>query len=505
MKNLKQIIHIVKNIKLKPSDFITTYQKSDTKLNSFYNKLLNNEFSSDEEAAIFFYQAPNSNTAYKNLKSNLRKKLINTIYFYESNEKHNKRENAFIFCNKQILAAKILTRLGARSAGTKLYISVLKKAQEYEFTENIIEACIFLRSHFAYRQSDQTKFQLYNDLTNHHYKERGAELLAGEYYLKLLIPYTKNKALDANTHQEADIAFKQLNPLLSKFTSPYLHYLTYYIETIKYISINDYGETLKVCEKAIQFFNQKKYVYKSALKAFHHQQIICFIQLKKYEAGKEAMEKSLSLVKAGSYNWYINLDLGLLLAFHNNEYQEAYYTYNRAVNNNLFSSLNQGLVEKFEIYKAYIHFLIFTNKIKPIRSDKNFTKFRMGKFINSVPKFSKDKRGLNIPILVIQIVFMIVTKDNESAINRIGAIEKYCSRYLRKDQNFRSNCFIKMLLEIPRSDFHKIGVERNTKQYLEKLNNTPLEIAKQAAEIEIIPYEELWKIIFDSIDSKFHK
>ncbi|MEM9991763.1 MAG: hypothetical protein AAF738_08365, partial [Bacteroidota bacterium] len=88
---------------------------------------------------------------------------------------------------------------------------------------------------------------------------------------------------------------------------------------------------------------------------------------------------------------------------------------------------------------------------------------------------------------------------------RIEAIEKYCSRYLRKDDTFRSNCFIKMLLQIPISGFHKAGVIRRSEKYLTRLNSMPIDVANQASEIEIIPYEELWLFAQESLENEFFK
>lgn len=61
-----------------------------------------------------------------------------------------------------------------------------------------------------------------------------------------------------------------------------------------------------------------------------------------------------------------------------------------------------------------------------------------------------------------------------------------------------------MLIQIPISDFHKAGIERRTKKYLEMLKSSPLEIANQTEEIEPIPYEDLWDIILSNLDTKFY-
>ena len=112
------------------------------------------------------------------------------------------------------------------------------------------------------------------------------------------------------------------------------------------------------------------------------------------------------------------------------------------------------------------------------------------------------KRQENIPILLSQILILIIDKDYDRLLSRIEAVEKYASRYLRKDQNFRSNCFIKMILEIPKRNFHRKAVERHAKKYIQKLESMPLQMADQPYEIEIIPYEHLWEYTLESLDTR---
>jgi hypothetical protein len=129
----------------------------------------------------------------------------------------------------------------------------------------------------------------------------------------------------------------------------------------------------------------------------------------------------------------------------------------------------------------------------------------MARFVNETPLYNKDKRGLNIPILIFQILVMILTKRYDETIDRMEAIEKYSTRYLKKDDNFRSNCFIKMLLQMAGSGFHKAAVARNAEKYVKLLGTVPLDFAKQSHDIEIIPYEALWDMVVDSLDNTIYK
>ena len=138
--------------------------------------------------------------------------------------------------------------------------------------------------------------------------------------------------------------------------------------------------------------------------------------------------------------------------------------------------------------------LINAGKVEKSEDDNHFTKFRLGRFLNEMPIFSKDKRGMNIAILSIQILFLIQQKKYGKAIDKFEAIEKYCYRYLHQEETIRSYYFITMLMTIPDSQFHRMGVTRKGKKYLDKLLSVPLEVSSQSHKIEIIPYEDLWQL-----------
>lgn len=505
MRNIKLLVRVVKDIRLKVSDFITIDKNSKTKLNEFYQKILSGDISTDEEASSYFYDSDPSNSSYKNLKSTLKTRLLNTLFFWDSFEKFSDREKALLYCTKYMAASEMLIYLGVRGIGIEVCQKVLKKTLHFGFTDITIRALRSLRSHSAIRVGDLNSFNNYNELLNYHAKMREVELKANEYYLLLMIPYVRNKAIKMDTHNDAKKFFYVLKPYLDQFNSPYFHYITRYIESLIHLSINDYVKTKEVCDRAIKYFDSQPYVYKTANKSFMHQIVLCCIQLKMFEEGEEMIEKGSKIIREGTFNWYTTLNLYLTLAFHSKRYQEAYVIYNKAINHRKFKQRKDRVKERWRIFEIYLHFLVYIDKIKVHHGDERFNNIKMGRFVNSVPIFSKDKRGMNIPILIIQILFTIVRKDYAKAIDRIEAIEKYCSRYLKKDDNFRSNCFIKMLLQIPIAQFHKVAIERKTTSLFQQLKGNPLQVANQPHEIEIIPYEDLWELILSFLGTKFYK
>lgn len=209
----------------------------------------------------------------------------------------------------------------------------------------------------------------------------------------------------------------------------------------------------------------------------------------------------LGLVSEGDFNWYVALEQYFLVSLKIHDYKKAYDVYLKVTNQPNFSAQYQQITERWKINEAFVHFLILKGKIEPTQEDDKH-KFRINKFLNEVPRHSKDKRGTNITILVLQILFLLEQERYEDIFERIEPLRMYTSRYLRKDDTFRGNCFIKMLMQLPAGRFHKEAVKRKAAPYLKKLESIPLDVAKQTAELEIIPYEELWEYVMESLGNK---
>lgn len=74
------------------------------------------------------------------------------------------------------------------------------------------------------------------------------------------------------------------------------------------------------------------------------------------------------------------------------------------------------------------------------------------------------------------------------------ALKTYTHRYLRKDGDFRSNCFLKMLNKIPACNFNPKAVQTRTAHLKKRMNEMSLSETYQNLESEIVPFEHLWKI-----------
>jgi len=386
----------------------------------------------------------------------------------------------------------------ARRAAIELSEKVLKQAIKYEFTVLIVDITKTLKSHYGGFLRDKNKYNRYKDLFNLYQETWHAEMDAEELYIELITNYAALK----DVHKTAKEFLTQLSPAVQKLQSYKLHLHFHLIELILHTSLNDYNAMISTCEKAISFFESKDYLFKESLSLFYYQKTICHIQLKQYTEGKDASNKNLALTSKGTINWFSQLELSLLIAFHTAEHQEAYDIFieiQKQSHKFKFNSIN------LKLYEAYLYYLTSTNNISFTKEGEHkLSKFRVGKFLNNIPDYSLEKSDTNIPTLVIQTLFMLRKKKYKAALSRIKKLEEYASTNLYKGQNYRSNCFIKMLSEIISNKFHRAAVIRKTQKHLKKLTQAPLNLVEQQSSVEVIPYEQLWDFILELLDNSFH-
>lgn len=96
--------------------------------------------------------------------------------------------------------------------------------------------------------------------------------------------------------------------------------------------------------------------------------------------------------------------------------------------------------------------------------------------------------------------FLLQRKDHNNIIDRVDSLNQYAYRYLRKDDSFRSNCMIKMVIQMSRADFHPVRTERYTEALLKSLREVNLAGSGENIETEIIPYEVLWEIFTKALE-----
>ncbi|MBK7406902.1 MAG: hypothetical protein IPL49_12955 [Saprospirales bacterium] len=122
----------------------------------------------------------------------------------------------------------------------------------------------------------------------------------------------------------------------------------------------------------------------------------------------------------------------------------------------------------------------------------------MGKLMNEMPEFSKDKAGQNLAIRILYVLILLASKKFEDFEEAIPPLQAYIGRYKKSyPELFRCDLLVKMLADIPKVGYNAERVAWRGKPYLEKMLVPPEELPLKITEMEVIPYEKMWQFVLE--------
>ena len=189
-------------------------------------------------------------------------------------------------------------------------------------------------------------------------------------------------------------------------------------------------------------------------------------------------------------------------AFYTNNYQRALELFNAITNSPLFKNLPETTQEKWRLIAGYLHLLAELDQLDKAQVREIAGEFKFNRFINDFEHIERDKGGLNIPLLLLPILYQLSRGNFKEEFGRsIEALEKYRIRYLNTEANARSATFMKLLLAYTQAPFQPTQTARAIQRHLEKLTTQALAVIGQEFVVEVIPYEDLWVMLFKKTGS----
>jgi len=503
---LRELAYVVSKNKVKRIEIVGEANTTNTLVGQLYEGIQSGEYKTEESAALSLYEDNPENLNYKQLKYNLEKRLYNTLFHIDVNDSYySDSGKAYYTCYKNFATVMILVGKTARKSAVSLAERTLRIAIKFEFTAISIELLKILKAHYSTYDKNKKAYRIYADLYRNQKAIYNAEAIVESYYQEFALFYIANKSISKEGIKFIRDIFGEIEALMQTYSSYRLHLVSNIMFSMYYEAMKEYQKLITLCNNAIVFFESKPNQSLQFPIYLNRKKLgVVYTTLKEYEKARKEFLISLNYTEEGGKNWFIILGSLCTLCFYSKKHNEALEILLKAKNHKGFKNLYPKDKEIWEIYTAYIHYFIRLGKINPTPEGAVLLdKFRLQKFLNSVPFYSKDKRGLNIAILSLQLMFFLEEEKYEKVIKCANALEQYSYKYLKKDDTYRSSCFIKMLTILPKANFHKTAVIRKTKSYLEKLRKSDSTIERQSSEIEIVPYEDLWELVILSLDDKF--
>ncbi|MBN8677429.1 MAG: hypothetical protein J0M29_04345 [Chitinophagales bacterium] len=495
---LKDLVKTITRNKVKQIEVLGNPGEDGSMVEAFYDAISKDKVTSDEDAAKFLYgknESPKSQ-AYLRLKGRLERNLINTAFFVDVNQPmFNERTKAYYNCYRDFAAANILFAREATRPGIDILEHLLEQTIKYEFTELTAEVASRLRREYS-RVGSVALHERYAKIHREYEDKRRFEMLALEYFENLINYYIVRRSPNEEIHQLASTYYDELQPLADKADTCQYHFHSAQIGIIKYLSINDCGAALKICNDVLALLRKRSNASRGALIGASFQKIACLIQLRVFDGeAEEAIEFCLSIEEEGNFNWFRTHELYIHYCLFAKRYDEALSLFEKASTQPKFESLSGAVRDNWQLYGGYIHLLAALGVLPQDKVEKVVGTFRYAKLSNEIEVLTKDKQGMNIPLVLLPVIYNLVKGTFDASDISPESLEKYRKRYLDNDMNRRSAAFLNMLIAYAKRDYQSASAEKKIKKELEILEKEQPLVAGQTYAVEIIPYEDIWAMM----------
>lgn len=498
---LVSLAKVVTPNKVKQIEIPGKAEESASLVDQLYRGLQTDEYKNEEEASHIFYSGSRYRRHYFNrLKRKLREKLVSALFLIDLGQPDfSDYQRAYYSCYRYASAVQVLIGGYSRKAAISLAKMTIRRAIKYEFSDIILQMAKILRFHFGAMEGETRQFEHFDQLIRRYQPVYQAELDLEGKYTELVMYFNSPAPEQQEFHAKARAYAKKAEQLLETYSGYKLHLYGYSIITIQHQIIYNHEALLQSCDRAIAYFKSRKDRTSSvALFSFSFKKIPSLIALSTFKKADQEIQYCLSQTQKGKNNYFKVQEYAILLYFHSRQYQRALDVLIAVYNTDKFNGLPEQSLEAWRIYDAYLH-LFFEIGLLEQRPSPN-RRFRLKRLLNNVPRYSRDKRRANVTILTIHVLFLLQQKKYSEIIDRMEALKTYTHRYLRKDGDFRRNCFLKMLNQIPACNFNQKAVIRRTLQLRKRMNEMPLSHTHQSLESETVPFDHLWEIALQLLD-----
>ena len=506
MNDLNELIWVLTKHKVKEVEVISNLKGANpsNRYHKFYVLLCEKKFSSEKEYAQYFKYKNEHDANYKRFRRTFKRRLHNSTLFIDLNDKpYNDMQRAIQLCQEKAAIVNNLMARGARSSAIEIIIEYLPLVIKY----NWIDLCYNWVKHLRYHYSLMGNKKMHKYYSQHFENYENIliwENKAALYHENVTIHQVNSDAGKKELKNICGEYLGQLLPKIGRVDSIRFEFFTAFIELNYCMLGHDWHSTIEKTSAWLAYLKPKIGFSPAWENILLYQKIISQIMVEKHEDASESLEKILSQAAVGSMYWFKGIYLYAFNALQTDNYTLAWEKIQEIKRNDRYHYNLKKYKEQIEILQAYLQVLSYLDYF-PLSSVEKGS-LNLGEFLTKIPIGIKDKKGLNIAILLLQIFLLLAEKDYERADERIRAIADYAKRHIdQKNELYRSYLMISLVKKIKSQEYNIRKIEKKSELFFVKLKNAPLRDADQNHGIEIIKYEKFWLMMLDALRGKYTK
>ena len=494
MEDLKRLVQIVVQRKQRqyPLLELKSVNEHSSKENIFFRYIKKGILDSDNEAAKLLYGAPGDDDRYRMLKSRLKQKLLNHLFFLDfaegtGNSAHEYEQE----CLHYLHQAKMLEFVSEQKINRGLIQKALTIAERCEFTKHrltCLEELIRVYSNSCQPHLFEDTVEAYRKLQEWYSEEEEARTI----YLRMEMMLVKSVNSRKKNLENAEEAIKVLEKNYKKTKSFNVFECLMKLKVLYFSLTGQYQSLIPFLEEleAGKFKDRKLNPYRLDKKYIVLSMGWALLRAGQWKKGLEYLEDRRKIFSHPDADWYRFMEIFYMIAVRDRNYKLGFQLVESVLESKNFNKLDITDQEKWRLYNAYIN---YANAGNFYMRHSNFDDF-----IKEIPAYDKDREGFQVAVLFLQILYFTEQGNMVALKKRRDIIKKYMANHFKENFSYRTRTFYKLTNIVVENKLDLRQIQNKTRYLLGKLPNNQI-INDAFREMEIIPYEQLWDLLLDSL------
>ena len=494
MEDLKRLVRIISKRKQRqfPLLELKSINDNSSKENIFFRYIKKGIINSDDDASKLIYGTKSDDDRFRMLKSRLKQKLLNHMFFLDFTENNQKASNQFEQeCIQYLHQAKMLLFTGERKVAKSLVLKALTTAERCEFTKYIISSLEDLVRIY----SDNCQPHLFDDIIEKLDKARQLFTKESEarehfYFIKMMVVKSVNSR--KRNLENAAKSIKKLEKLW-KETKSYnvFEYLLKLILLYKELT-GDFKGIILILQQVEsgKFQGHSLNRYRLDRAQIIQSMSFAFFKAWEFDKGIDYTEENLAVFDESSSDWFKLNEIYLHLAIYNKNHKLADKIIHSVFENKAFEKLLDEEKENWKLFKDYFQLInAYYNDIR----DFNFKSFN-----KEIPRYDKEREGYNVAVIILQFLFYVEKQELDELTMRRDELKRYMANHFKENFSYRSRTIYKLLNIVVENKLDFKAIQLKSRYLVKKLNENQI-VGNAYQELEIVPYDHLWDLILSQL------
>ena len=396
---------------------------------------------------------------------------------------------------KLYIVATLLNKLGSKNAAKTLATKALRHCERFQLRTLSIDLLEDLR-HYAVIDGKTLQYKRYTKEIDDIVELLRAELEMKNLDQRIRVQLAKTLSIPNALRSILTESLVRAEQLATTYENSYAIQLAHYrIAYMCHQAMGNYEKSIDSSRGALLYISSQTHFYSKARMGEYALYILeNHLLIHEHSGVKSAIKLCSQYIVPGSNLWFKYKEYHFLFTMHADEVHLASAIMKEIFSHDRYELQIEHLKERWSIYQLSLEYRLWVDQKtratvgKPVIPLLRYKKYRQR--LRSYPTYTKDKEGLNIAVLVLNILLLLESGHDAEIIEQMEALSTYRYKYLKGES--QTAILFRLFTMLIQYNFSYDAVLKKTEKWKKRMESLSKKAFEITEAIQVLPPLWIW-------------